>query len=214
MTRKVPEATDRRSPDRGDIPKRQGKGAILERGCFTTEQTEVMRAVDVYKKANNRPFPAITEILDVIKSLGYSRRYSSQTDVAARDLTSLRDALQESVHELRKVESEKGTQANEIAGLKKALQKQTQETIYAEEEKARLTRLLNRAMTTLDGCGDASEAMIKEIHREIASIKSGPYAMFGAENLETLQAKQAKLEADIAVLTGHVSTAVETLEKA
>lgn len=37
------------------------------------EQLEFLKAVDEYKRVNNRPFPTWTEILDVVLYLGYRK---------------------------------------------------------------------------------------------------------------------------------------------
>ena len=37
------------------------------------EQFEFLMAIDQYKKANQRPFPTWTEVLEVIKALGYRK---------------------------------------------------------------------------------------------------------------------------------------------
>ena len=40
---------------------------------MTDEQFEFVMAVNSYKRTNNRPFPTLTEILEVIKDLGYKK---------------------------------------------------------------------------------------------------------------------------------------------
>lgn len=37
------------------------------------EQFEFLMAIDEYKRVNNRPFPTWTEVLEVIKHLGYRK---------------------------------------------------------------------------------------------------------------------------------------------
>lgn len=37
------------------------------------EQLEFIKAVDEYKRVNNRPFPTWTEVLDVVLYLGYRK---------------------------------------------------------------------------------------------------------------------------------------------
>ena len=37
------------------------------------EQLEFIKAIDEYKRVNNRPFPTWTEVLDVILYLGYRK---------------------------------------------------------------------------------------------------------------------------------------------
>lgn len=40
---------------------------------MTDEQFEFLLAIDEYKRSNSRPFPTWTEVLDVIKALGYRK---------------------------------------------------------------------------------------------------------------------------------------------
>lgn len=44
-----------------------------EEGNMTDEQFEFLMAIDEYKRKNQRPFPTWTEVLEVIKALGYRR---------------------------------------------------------------------------------------------------------------------------------------------
>ncbi|AQT68596.1 hypothetical protein STSP2_01764 [Anaerohalosphaera lusitana] len=44
-----------------------------EEGEMTDEQFQFLMAIDKYKRANQRPFPTWTEVLDVIKALGYRK---------------------------------------------------------------------------------------------------------------------------------------------
>ncbi|MCK6446268.1 MAG: hypothetical protein L6Q99_07745 [Planctomycetes bacterium] len=41
---------------------------------MTAEVIEFITAIDAYKRQNGRPFPNWSEILEVVKSLGYARR--------------------------------------------------------------------------------------------------------------------------------------------
>jgi hypothetical protein len=70
------DAVDRRV----DLDRRRGPGKrrsddrrSAEEGQLTDEQFDFLMAVDDYKKLNNRPFPSWTEILEVIKALGYRK---------------------------------------------------------------------------------------------------------------------------------------------
>jgi len=40
---------------------------------MSDEQFEFIMAIDEYKRANARPFPTWTEVLEVIKALGYRK---------------------------------------------------------------------------------------------------------------------------------------------
>ena len=40
---------------------------------MSNEQFEFLMAIDEYKRKNTRPFPTWTEVLEVIKALGYRK---------------------------------------------------------------------------------------------------------------------------------------------
>jgi hypothetical protein len=40
---------------------------------MTAEQFEFLMAIDEYKRANSRPFPTWTEVLDILHALGYRK---------------------------------------------------------------------------------------------------------------------------------------------
>jgi hypothetical protein len=70
----------RRSPERrlGGISGRREEDrkafeARVEGGELTLEEVEFIRAIDRYKRKFNRPFPTWSEVLLVIKQLGYTK---------------------------------------------------------------------------------------------------------------------------------------------
>lgn len=75
--------SDRRSSvvdRRLGLDRRRGPGRRLtddrkaaEEGQMSDEQFEFLMAIDEYKRQNSRPFPTWTEVLEVIKALGYRR---------------------------------------------------------------------------------------------------------------------------------------------
>lgn len=73
--------TERRSGvDRRDLERRRGPGIrrsderkAAEEGQMTDEQFEFLMAIDNYKRQNHKPFPSWTEVLEVIKALGYRK---------------------------------------------------------------------------------------------------------------------------------------------
>ena len=79
---------DRRAIDIGaptGLERRRGPGRrrsddrrSAEEGEMTDEQFEFVLAIDTYKRLNNRPFPSWTEVLEVIKQLGYRKVAASQ----------------------------------------------------------------------------------------------------------------------------------------
>lgn len=86
---------ERRSSDRGardserrdsvvdrrlGLDRRRGAGIrrceerkSAEEGSMSDEQFEFLMAIDQYKRQNDRPFPTWTEVLEVIKAIGYRR---------------------------------------------------------------------------------------------------------------------------------------------
>ncbi len=62
------------------LDRRRGPGRRLteerksaEEGQMTQEQFDFLMAIDEYKQKNSRPFPTWTEVLDVVKALGYRK---------------------------------------------------------------------------------------------------------------------------------------------
>lgn len=75
--------TDRRGTvvdRRLGLDRRRGPGRRIsderkaaEEGQMSDEQFEFLMAIDEYKRQNTRPFPTWTEVLEVIKTLGYRK---------------------------------------------------------------------------------------------------------------------------------------------
>ena len=59
----------RRGPGKRRTPERKS----AEEGQMNEEQFEFLMAIDTYKKENRRPFPTWTEVLEVIKAIGYRK---------------------------------------------------------------------------------------------------------------------------------------------
>jgi len=58
---------------RGPGRRRSDDRKAAEEGQMTDEQFEFLLAIDEYKRKNTRPFPTWTEVLEVIKALGYRK---------------------------------------------------------------------------------------------------------------------------------------------
>lgn len=80
----IPVAVERRSGrDRREEAAKAAEGQHGERRrmvdpttCerdYQDEETEFMLAMDQYKRANRRPFPTWSEVLEVVKALGYRK---------------------------------------------------------------------------------------------------------------------------------------------
>jgi len=68
MDRRV--GLDRR---RGPGRRRTEERRAAEEGEMTDEQFEFLLAIDRYKRENDRPFPTWTEVLEIIRALGYRK---------------------------------------------------------------------------------------------------------------------------------------------
>ena len=76
---------------RSGLDRRRGPGRrrtearrAAEEGEMTDEQFDFIKAIDEYKSINKRPFPTWTEVLDVIKALGY-RKVTEAGDISQVD---------------------------------------------------------------------------------------------------------------------------------
>ncbi len=73
--RQIPVAVERRSgKDRRQLGerRRQVDPTTCERD-YTDDEIAFMKAMDLYKRANRRPFPTWSEVLEVLRSLGYRK---------------------------------------------------------------------------------------------------------------------------------------------
>lgn len=78
---------DARPPGTG-LERRRGPGRrrsdfmkAAEEGEMTSEQFLFIKAIDAYKRVNNRPYPTWTEVLEVIRKLGYRKTAAMQLDL-------------------------------------------------------------------------------------------------------------------------------------
>jgi FMN phosphatase YigB (HAD superfamily) len=58
---------------RGPGHRRSEERRSAEEGEMTDEQFEFLMAIDQYKRANQKPFPSWTEVLELVKALGYRK---------------------------------------------------------------------------------------------------------------------------------------------
>ena len=78
--RAIPVAVDRRAgSDRRDLGerRRQIDPTTCERD-YNNEEIEFMKAMDQYKRENRRPFPTWSEVLEVLRAIGY-RKVAAQS---------------------------------------------------------------------------------------------------------------------------------------
>ena len=78
---------------RGPGRRRSDFMKAAEEGEMTQEQFLFIKAIDAYKRVNDTPFPTWTEVLEVIRKLGYRKTTQSSLQLdAAEDWTEAADA--------------------------------------------------------------------------------------------------------------------------
>ena len=82
--RNVPVALDRRNQERTEVDRqverrRQIDPTTCERD-YSDEEVEFMKAMDEYKREFGRPFPTWSEVLEVLKAMGY-RKVAERTAI-------------------------------------------------------------------------------------------------------------------------------------
>jgi hypothetical protein len=82
--RNIPVATDRRAKNAAEKRRTSERRRLIDpTTCerdYNDEETDFMKAMDRYKRENRRPFPTWSEVLEVMRSLGY-RRVAEPTDL-------------------------------------------------------------------------------------------------------------------------------------
>lgn len=96
-TNSEPVADERRQGDRRKVQRRRQIDPTTCERDYTGDEIEFMQALDEYKRANGRMFPTCSEILEVIRGLGYMK--VSETGVVWDDADELVDGQDDSVDE-------------------------------------------------------------------------------------------------------------------
>ncbi len=82
--RNIPVASDRRAKNAAEKRRTSERRRLIDpTTCerdYNDEETDFMKAMDRYKRENRRPFPTWSEVLEVMRSLGY-RRVAEATDL-------------------------------------------------------------------------------------------------------------------------------------
>ena len=88
--RHLPTGLERR---RGAGRRRNDFVRAADEGQLNSEQFLFVMAIDAYKRANSRPYPTWTEVLEVIRKLGYRKTCPSGLNLSsAEDWTEAGDA--------------------------------------------------------------------------------------------------------------------------
>jgi len=69
----IPVDAERRVEARRKAPRRRQIDPTTCERDYTSEEIEFMQAMDAYKRANGRMFPTCSEILEVVRNMGYVR---------------------------------------------------------------------------------------------------------------------------------------------
>ena len=78
---------------RGPGRRRSDFVKAADEGEMTNEQFLFIKAIDAYKRVNNRPYPTWTEVLEVIRKLGYRKTAATEIDIpGTEDWTEAADA--------------------------------------------------------------------------------------------------------------------------
>ena len=93
-----PVSSDRRKKNR----RRQIDPTTCERD-YSDPEIEFMQALDQYKRDNGRMFPTCSEILEVVKSLGYQKVGVCQADEPHGDSNELESDMDESLDSLEEL---------------------------------------------------------------------------------------------------------------
>ncbi len=75
--RNIPVAFDRRAKNAAEKRKNSARRRLIDpTTCerdYTDDEIEFMQAMDRYKRENRRPFPTWSEVLEVLRALGYRK---------------------------------------------------------------------------------------------------------------------------------------------
>ncbi len=76
-------ATDRRQSQRRKVPRRRQIDPTTCERDYSDQEIEFMNALDEYKRKSGRMFPTCSEILEVIRALGYEKTGQAAADTPA-----------------------------------------------------------------------------------------------------------------------------------
>jgi hypothetical protein len=77
-------AVERRQSERRKVPRRRQIDPTTCERDYPAEEIEFMHAMDAYKRSSGRMFPTCSEILEVVRHLGYARVTADQSGEAFR----------------------------------------------------------------------------------------------------------------------------------
>ena len=69
----IPVGKERRVSSRRKVERRRQIDPTTCERDYTDDEIEFMKAMDAYKRSSGRPFPTWSEVLEVVRNLGYHR---------------------------------------------------------------------------------------------------------------------------------------------
>jgi len=81
----TPVAVDRRQNDRRKAPRRRQIDPTTCERDYTNDEIEFMNAMDDYKRRSGRMFPTCSEVLEVVRALGYEKKPGASKPQSADD---------------------------------------------------------------------------------------------------------------------------------
>jgi len=92
----IPVAVERRKLERrAKVSRRRQIDPTTCERDYSVEEVEFMNALDAYKRSSGRMFPTCSEILEVLRGLGYEKRAAEEQSLPAKqdvDLSALQPA--------------------------------------------------------------------------------------------------------------------------
>ena len=79
----IPVAVERRKEDRRRTQRRRQIDPTTCERDYTADEIDFMQALDAYKRRSGRMFPTCSEILEVVRSLGYVKLGNDGEPIAA-----------------------------------------------------------------------------------------------------------------------------------
>ena len=82
----MPVAEERRQTERRKVPRRRQIDPTTCERDYRQDELDFMRAMDDYKCSSGRMFPTCSEVLEVIRSMGYVRLTAEQRELLGETL--------------------------------------------------------------------------------------------------------------------------------
>jgi len=79
-TKSTPVAVERRQGERRKVPRRRQIDPTTCERDYTDAEVEFMRALEDYKRRSGRMFPTCSEILEVLRDLGYEKKTADEAN--------------------------------------------------------------------------------------------------------------------------------------